>query len=76
MAGFYYRDVGVGAAGQDENTQLRLRTEQMRRALREAMREYNKNVAAGADPIEALHGHICGPNCWHQRLAKATNGSK
>jgi hypothetical protein len=47
-----------------------------RRALREAMREYNKNVAAGADPIEALHGHICGPNCWHQRLAKATKGSK
>jgi hypothetical protein len=44
-----------------------------RRALRETLREYNKSVAAGADPIEALHGHICGPNCWHQRLSKVSD---
>jgi len=47
-----------------------------RQALREALREWNKNVAAGADPIEALHGHICGPNCWHQRMAKASDGEQ
>jgi len=45
-----------------------LANKEKRRALRETLREYNKNVAAGADPIEALHGHICGPNCWHQWL--------
>lgn len=22
-------------------------------------------VDHGADPIEALHGHLCGPKCWH-----------
>ncbi len=53
-----------------------LANKKKRRALREAMREYNKNVAAGADPIEALHGHICGPNCWHQRVAKVEKGTK
>ena len=21
--------------------------------------------AHGADPIEALSGHLCGPRCWH-----------
>lgn len=24
-----------------------------------------KNVKAGADPIEAFHGHLCGPRCMH-----------
>jgi hypothetical protein len=28
-------------------------------------RLYAEVVAAGADPIEALHGHLCGPKCWH-----------
>ena len=27
--------------------------------------QYAKNVEAGADPIEALHGHLCGPDCMH-----------
>lgn len=36
-----------------------------RRELRKAFREYDRKVAAGADPIEALHGHVCGPGCWH-----------
>jgi len=27
--------------------------------------EYYENVKAGADPIEALHGHLCGPKCLH-----------
>jgi hypothetical protein len=22
---------------------------------------------AGGDPIEALHGHRCGPDCWHKQ---------
>lgn len=35
------------------------------RKLRAALREYVKDVKAGADPIEALHGHKCGPKCWH-----------
>ena len=28
-------------------------------------RLYAEVVAAGADPIEALHGHLCGPTCMH-----------
>lgn len=41
-----------------------------RKVLREKLQEYNRAVAAGADPIEALHGHICSPNCWHARDGK------
>jgi hypothetical protein len=26
---------------------------------------YVKDVSEGADPIEALHGHVCGRGCWH-----------
>lgn len=33
--------------------------------LLEAFRTYASQVAAGADPIEALSGHLCGPRCWH-----------
>lgn len=29
--------------------------------------KYIENVANGADPIEALHGHVCGPKCWHEQ---------
>jgi len=29
------------------------------------LREYFDNVRAGADPIEAMSGHLCGPKCWH-----------
>lgn len=32
------------------------------------LRRYARDVEGGADPIEALHGHICGPDCWHQQL--------
>lgn len=28
-------------------------------------KEYADNVRDGADPIEAMHGHLCGPKCWH-----------
>jgi chromosome condensin MukBEF MukE localization factor len=31
----------------------------------EDVRTYARNVEAGADPIEALHGHLCGPGCTH-----------
>lgn len=27
--------------------------------------EWLRSVQYGADPIEALHGHRCGPKCWH-----------
>jgi len=57
MAGFYYRDVGVGAAGQDENTQLRLRTEQMRRALREASGLHSADVST-TRPAPAVSGEL------------------
>lgn len=23
--------------------------------------------AAGGDPIEAIHGHVCGADCWHRQ---------
>lgn len=36
-----------------------------RKVLREQLREYSRAVAAGADPIEALHGHKCGSGCMH-----------
>ena len=29
------------------------------------VREYLQNVKDVADPIEALHGHLCGPGCLH-----------
>jgi len=29
------------------------------------VKRYVRDVEAGADPIEALHGHVCGPDCWH-----------
>ncbi len=28
-------------------------------------KEYAENVRDGADPIEAMSGHLCGPRCWH-----------
>lgn len=34
--------------------------------LRALFRRIEKAVdAAGGDPIEALHGHVCGADCWH-----------
>mgnify|MGYP001397528267 CR=1 FL=1 len=34
-----------------------------------ALRDWAKLVSDGADPIEALHGHKCGPTCWHTWMA-------
>lgn len=31
---------------------------------------------AKADPIEALHGHYCGPGCWHYALRPDPAGWK
>ena len=39
----------------------------------EAFRQYKKRVDEGADPIEAMHGHVCGPNCWHNMDRKKTS---
>ncbi len=33
--------------------------------LLEDIAEWGRNVEAGADPIEAAHGHLCGPGCLH-----------
>lgn len=33
------------------------------------VRRYVRDVEAGVDPIEALHGHICSPECWHNALS-------
>jgi hypothetical protein len=33
-------------------------------ALRK-VREYLEDVSAGEDMIEAMHGHLCSPGCWH-----------
>jgi hypothetical protein len=37
--------------------------------VREFVR-YFRDIEAGADPIEAMHGHICDANCWHNQLKK------
>lgn len=37
----------------------------------DALKTYLKAVKNGADPIEALHGHVCGPTCWHEQFKKA-----
>jgi hypothetical protein len=29
------------------------------------VREYLADVSAGEDAIEAMHGHLCSPSCWH-----------
>jgi len=28
-------------------------------------KQYAENVRDGADPIEAMSGHLCGPHCMH-----------
>lgn len=33
-----------------------------------ALRDWWKLVKAGADPIEAMHGHVCSPSCWHNQF--------
>lgn len=35
------------------------------------LKRYVNAVKGGADPIEAMHGHICGPHCWHEQMKKA-----
>ena len=42
----------------------------------EEVKRYVRDVEAGADPIEALHGHICSPECWHQQLRTVSNKNK
>jgi len=32
-----------------------------------ALVDYLDRVDAGADPIEAMHGHICSVDCWHRQ---------
>lgn len=29
------------------------------------------DVKTGVDPIEAMHGHVCSPTCWHSVLGQA-----
>jgi hypothetical protein len=37
------------------------------RAIRSGeLARFARDVEAGADPIEAMHGHVCGPGCWHK----------
>jgi hypothetical protein len=33
-----------------------------------ALADYLDQVDAGADPIEALSGHVCHPTCWHRQM--------
>lgn len=40
----------------------------------EGARKYVRDVAAGADPIEALHGHVCDERCWHYQALEGLNG--
>lgn len=29
------------------------------------VKQYLDDVSAGEDAIEAMHGHLCNPGCWH-----------
>lgn len=40
------------------------------RALGSVLEEL-RGFKHGADPIEAMHGHVCGPDCWHQQMMSA-----
>ena len=31
----------------------------------EALKRWLDVCSHGADPVEALSGHLCGPQCWH-----------
>jgi len=33
--------------------------------LMDIVKEYVEQLGDGADPVEALSGHLCGPGCWH-----------
>lgn len=33
-------------------------------------------VGYGADPIEAMHGHLCGPECMHWETMSAERKAK
>jgi hypothetical protein len=35
------------------------------------VKRYARDVAAGADPIEAIHGHVCSKDCWHEQMKVA-----
>ena len=37
---------------------------------------YFRDVAEGADPIEAMHGHICSDDCWHNQLKKVQSRAR
>lgn len=34
-------------------------------AALDEVKRYVRDVRGGADPIEALHGHVCSAECWH-----------
>jgi hypothetical protein len=36
------------------------------------VRRYVRDVRGGADPIEALHGHVCSAECWHGQAGAVT----
>jgi hypothetical protein len=38
------------------------------KAVVDGVKKYISDVENGADPIEALHGHVCSPKCWHQQI--------
>ena len=37
-------------------------------ALHELARFLHAVTKANADPVEAMHGHYCGPGCWHYAM--------
>lgn len=34
----------------------------------EDVAKWVENCKHGADPLEAMHGHLCGPGCWHWEM--------
>lgn len=41
-------------------------------AALDGVRKYVRDVRSGADPIEALHGHVCSAECWHGQAGVVT----
>lgn len=44
--------------------------------LYDRARSLAEAVAHGADPIEAMHGHLCGPDCMHWDTISAERKAK
>lgn len=45
-------------------------------SLLDDLRSWVDAIDHGADPIEALSGHLCGPRCWHWEVISGERKEK